>query len=121
VKLYTDTVSAAGLDPKNAQFANGWFWAWYIVAALQDASVMKGGLTRASINIASHSYKSTYPLMVKGVEGDVSGVKDAYPFEAGGMYTYTGATPAATGHFEQSGPLIDNGGKLGNWEKAQKS
>jgi branched-chain amino acid transport system substrate-binding protein len=120
-KLYTDTVTAAGLDAKNAQFANGWFWAWYIVQVLQDASVMKGGLTRASINIASHSYKSTYPLMIKGVEGDVSGVKDAYPFEAGGMYTYTGATPAATGHFERSGPLIDNGGKLGNWEKAQEN
>ncbi|MDQ0381083.1 ABC transporter substrate-binding protein [Amycolatopsis thermophila] len=118
-KLYTDTVSAAGLDPKNAQIANGWFWAWYIVQALQDASTMKGGLNRANINIAVHSYDSTYPLMVEGVKGRVSGVEDAYPFEAGRMYTYTGATPASTGHFEGAGPLIDNGGKLGNWPKAQ--
>ncbi len=118
-QLYTDTVTAAGLDAKNAQIANGWFWAWYIVQALQDASVMKGGLTRANINIAAHSYTSTYPLMIKGVEGSVSGTQDAYPFEAGGMYTYTGATPSKTGHFEQAGPLIDNGGKLGNWEKAK--
>ena len=118
-QLYTDTMTAGGLDPKNAQYANGWFWAWYIVQALQDASVMKGGLTRANINIAAHSYDSTYPLMVKGVVGKVSGVQDAYPFEAGGMYTYTGATPTTTGHFEQAGPLIDNSGKLGNWEKAK--
>jgi branched-chain amino acid transport system substrate-binding protein len=118
-KIYSDTVTAAGLDAANAQIANGWFWAWYIVQALQDASTMKGGLTRANINIAAHSYESTYPLMVKGVEGKVSGVEDAYPFEAGGMYTYTGATASSTGRFEQAGPLIDNGGKLGNWEQAK--
>lgn len=118
-KLYTDTVSAAGLDPNNAQIANGWFWAWYIVQSLQDASTMKGGLTRANINIAVHSYESTYPLMVDGVVGKVSGTEDAYPFEAGGMYTYTGATPQKTGGFEPAGPLIDNSGELGNWEKAQ--
>ncbi|GHF41568.1 branched-chain amino acid transport system substrate-binding protein [Amycolatopsis bartoniae] len=118
-KLYHDTVQAAGLDPANAQTANGWFWAWYIVQVLQDASVMKGGLTRANIAVAAHSYDSTYPLMVQGVKGKVSGVEDAYPFEAGQMFTYTGATPAAPGHFEKAGPLIDNEGKLGNWEKAQ--
>lgn len=120
-KLYTDTVTAAGLDPNNAQIANGWFWAWYIVQVLQDASTMKGGLTRANINIAAHSYESTYPLMVEGVVGKVSGIKDAYPFEAGGMYTYTGATPSTTGGFQQAGPLIDNSGELGNWEQAKDS
>lgn len=117
-KLYSDTLTSEGLDPTNAQYANGWFWGWYIVQVLQDASTMKGGLTRASINIAAHSYDSTYPLMVSGVVGKVSGVQDAYPFEAGGMYTYTGATTSSTGHFDMAGPLIDNNGKLGNWEKA---
>jgi hypothetical protein len=57
--------------------------------------------------------------MIEGVEGKVSGIEDAYPFEAGGMYTYTGATAGTTGHFEPAGPLIDNGGQLGNWEKAK--
>jgi branched-chain amino acid transport system substrate-binding protein len=118
-KVYRDTVKAGGLDPANAQIANGWFWAWYVVQALQDASTMQGGLTRANIDVAAHSYQSTYPLMVKGVEGKVSGVTDAYPFEAGRMYTYTGATRSSTGHFEPAGPLIDNEGKLGNWTKAK--
>lgn len=118
-QLYTTTLQSAGLDPTNAQYANGWFWGWYIVQALQDASTMKGGLTRANINIAAHSYNSTYPLMINGVVGKVSGTQDAYPFEAGQMYTYTGASTTATGHFNPAGPLIDNGGKLGNWEKAQ--
>ena len=119
-KLYTRTVRAAGLDPANAQIANGWFWGWYIVQVLKDASIMKGGLNRANIAVAGHSFTSTYPLMIRGVEGRVSGVKDAYSFETGRMYTYTGATKSATGHFKPSGPLIDNSGKLGNWQKAKQ-
>src|SRR5690606_5356509 len=88
--LYTRTLKAQGLDPNDAQNANGWFWAWYIVQVLKDAQVMRGGLNRANILVASRAYDSTYPLMVRGVRGHMNGVEDAYPFEAGRMYRYTG-------------------------------
>lgn len=57
--------------------------------------------------------------MINGVAGKVSGTQDAYPFEAGRMYTYTGTTTSTTGHFDTAGPLINNDGKLGNWDKAK--
>jgi ABC-type branched-subunit amino acid transport system substrate-binding protein len=109
------TVSAAGQDPNDAQIANGWFWGWYVVQVLKDASVMKGGLNRANITIAAHQYQSQWPLMMPGVKANTRGKLDAYPFESGQMYTYTGASGSNPGTFQKAGPLISNEGGLKNW------
>lgn len=118
--LVDKTLKAQGLDPSNAQYANGWFWGWYVVSILKDASVMKGGLNRATINIATHQYNTQYPLMAKGVRGMVSGTVDAFPFESGQVYKYTGATTKTAGHFVPVGGPISNEGKLGNYSKTQQ-
>lgn len=118
--LMLRTLRGGGLDPENAQFANGWFWGWYVVQTLKDATVMRGGLNRANIMIAARAYDSTYPLMIDGVRGRMNGVEDAYPFEAGRMYRYDGATPNKLGDFVPAGPLIDNEGRLRNWTEFQK-
>jgi branched-chain amino acid transport system substrate-binding protein len=118
-ELYTEVVSAQGLDPNNAQIANGFWWGWYATQILLDAGQLKGGLNRANINIAAHSYDSHYPLELDGVSGKVSGIEDAYPFESGRMYDYDNATPAKTGTFSPDGPLIDNEGALKNWSTIQ--
>lgn len=118
-QLYNKVVTEAGLDPNNAQIANGFWWGWYGTQILLDAGKLKGGLNRANITIAAHSYDSHYPLDLEGVRGKVSGVEDAYPFESGGMYLYDGATPSSTGKFTQDGPLIENEGVLKNWSTIQ--
>lgn len=118
--LVSKKLKEHGLDSHNAQYANGWFWAWYITAILKDASVMKGGLNRATINIASHQYNTRYPLMTEGVKGMVSGVTDAYPFESGQVYKYAGATGKKAGTFAPVGKPIKNEGELGNYTKAQR-
>jgi branched-chain amino acid transport system substrate-binding protein len=114
-KVYTDTVKAAGQNPNDAQVANGWFWGWYVVQVLKDASVMKGGLSRANIVLAAHQYQSQWPLMMAGVKADTRGKVDAYPFESGQMYRYQGASGSNTGSYVKDGPLIKNEGKLKNW------
>ena len=111
----TKTVTAAGQDPNDAQIANGWFWGWYVVQVLKDASVMKGGLSRANIVIAAHQYQSQWPLMMAGVKANTRGKLDAYPFESGQMYTYQGASGSTPGTFQKAGPLISNEGGLKNW------
>jgi branched-chain amino acid transport system substrate-binding protein len=117
--LYTKVLKSQGLDPTNAQYANGWFWGWYIVQVLRDASVLKGGLNRANILIANHSYDSTYPLMVKGVKGQMDGAANDYPFGSGAMYTYADATTSKLGEWVKQGPLLSYVGDLHNWAYVQ--
>lgn len=118
--FYKKTMTSQGLSATDAQLANGWFWGWYVVQVLKDAQVMKGGLTRANILMASWMYNSVYPLMIKGARGHMDGDENAYPFGQGRMYTYTGASTKSTGHFVPAGPLINNAGQLRDWEHAQK-
>ena len=109
------TVAAAGQDPKDAQVANGWFWGWYVVQVLKDASVMKGGLNRANITIAAHQYQSHWPLMMPGINANTRGKLDAYPFESGQIYRYEGASGSTPGHFVKDGKVVSNEGQLKNW------
>ena len=114
-KLAQDTMKAFGQDPTDAQVANGWFWGWYVVQVLKDASIMKGGLNRANITLAAHQYQSQWPLMMPGVKANTRGKLDAYPFEAGQMYRYQGASGNKVGTYVKDGALINNEGLLKNW------
>lgn len=117
-QLYTDTLTEQGLDPTNSQFANGWFWGWYIVATLQNAAQLKGGLNRANILIAAHAIDQVWPLMVSGVTSKVSGVEDAYLFESGQVYAYQTDDPKKVGSFVKQGEFINTEGELKNWPAA---
>jgi branched-chain amino acid transport system substrate-binding protein len=114
-RVYTASVRGQGLNPADAQVANGWFWGWYVVQVLKDASLMKGGLNRANITVATHQYESQWPLMMAGVKAKTRGKLDAFPFEAGQMYRYTGASGNNVGRFVKDGPLVNNEGMLKNW------
>jgi hypothetical protein len=119
VALYTNTLKSQGLDPTHAQYANGWFWRWYIVQVLKDAEQLKGGLNRANIDVAAHSYDSVYLLMIPGAVGKTSGVIEASAFQTGRMYEYTGATTKKLGSFVTAGPLVNEEGILENWTQIQ--
>jgi branched-chain amino acid transport system substrate-binding protein len=119
IALYTKTLKSQGLDPTNAQYANGWWWGWDFVQVLKDAVAMKGGLNRATINIAAHAYTSKWPLLMPGVEGHMDGITNAFPYQEDRVYEYTGATSKATGKFVPAAPLVDNTGKLHNYLYAQ--
>lgn len=121
VDLFNKTLKAQGLDPANAQYANGWWWAWDFVQALEDAARMKGGLNRATLNIAAHSYTSEWPLLMEGVVGELEGVEKAFPYQAGQMFEYTGATSSEVGEFVSAGPLMDYAGELKNYQQAQEA
>lgn len=119
VALYTKVLKSQKLDPSNAQYANGWWWGWDFVQVLEDAAAMKGGLNRANINIAAHSYTSHWPLLMAGVVGHMDGIANAYPYQADRVYEYVGATTTKTGKFVPAGPLVNNSGKLQNFLHAQ--
>ena len=107
--LMTDQLRAGGLDPAEAQYANGWFWGWYIASVLQNASQMRGGLNRANILVASYTVDQEYPMLVSGVTSVTAGNDDAYLFESGQVYSY------ADGGWTKQGQFISNEGKQKNW------
>lgn len=114
-KLYTEQMTAGGLDPKVAQYSNGWFWGWYLVALLQNADAMKGGLNRANIAVAARTITQPYPLLVEGLTSKMNGVEDAYLFEGGQMFRYEGATTKKLGEWKPVGDLINREGKTGDF------
>lgn len=117
VSIYEKTLKEQGLDPANAQYANGWWWGWDFVQVLQDAARMKGGLNRANINIAAHSYTSHWPLLMKGVEGKLEGIEKAFPYQAGRIDEYTGASSSKLGEWKSASPLYDYAGELKNYQQ----
>jgi branched-chain amino acid transport system substrate-binding protein len=120
VSLYEKTLKEQGLEPGNAQYANGWWWGWDFVQVLEDAARMKGGLNRATINIAAHSYTSNWPLLLKGVEGKLEGEEKAFPYQAGYMYEYTGATSSETGEWKAASPIYNYEGEPKNYQEVQE-
>ena len=107
--LMTDTLSAAGLDPAEAQYSNGWFWGWYIAAVLQNASQLRGGLNRANMLVASYTIDQAWPMLISGVTSKTSGNDDAYLFESGQVYSY------ADGGWTKEGEFVSNDGQQKNW------
>jgi branched-chain amino acid transport system substrate-binding protein len=120
VALYEKTLKEQGLEPSNTQYANGWWWAWDFTQVLEDAARMKGGLNRATINIAAHSYTSNWPLLMKGVEGKMEGVEKAFPYQTAGISEYTGATSSETGEWKPAGPLRNHEGEPKNYQEVQE-
>ncbi|MED7931602.1 ABC transporter substrate-binding protein [Nonomuraea sp. LP-02] len=116
-KLYTEEMTKGGLDPHVAQYANGWFWGWYLVAILRDADTMKGGLNRANIAVAARSITQPYPLLVSGLTSKFNGLQDAYLFEGGQMFRYEGATKSKVGAWEPASELLNREGRTGTFTK----
>jgi branched-chain amino acid transport system substrate-binding protein len=116
-ELYAEQMKKDGLDPEVAQYTNGWFWGWYLVAVLRNADAMQGGLNRANIAVAARTISQPYPLLVEGLTSKMNGVEDAYLFEGGQMFRYEGATTSKIGEWKPIGELINREGSTGNFTK----
>jgi branched-chain amino acid transport system substrate-binding protein len=115
VKLFKDTLTAQGLDPKQSTYATGWIFAWFMTEILKEADSYKGGLNRGNIMIAARSITQTNPFLIEGLTSKMDGMKDAYLMEGGQIVKYTVTDPKTLGSFVKAGDLINLEGKLGTY------
>jgi branched-chain amino acid transport system substrate-binding protein len=121
VKLYNETLTAQGLDPKQTTYATGWIFAIYMETILRDAATYKGGLDRGNIMLAARNIHKTNPLLINGLTSITDGTKDAYLTEGGVMVKYTVTDPKALGAFVRDGDLINLEGQLGTYKTVQEA
>ncbi|GAC1315845.1 MAG: hypothetical protein NVSMB16_12860 [Acidimicrobiales bacterium] len=117
VKLFKDTVSAQGLDPKQTTLATGWFYAEMLEKDVERAATLNGGLTRPNMMIAARSLNFTPLFALPGLKAITNGNDDAYISEGGIMkkFTYNGGNPA---YVDADGAkLINLEGQTGNYAK----
>ncbi len=119
VKLYQETLTKQGLDPKQSTYATGWIFAWYMTEILKLASTYEGGLNRANIMLAARAIDAPMPLLLDGLSNTMNGLKDAYLNEGGRVAQYTVTDPKALGTFKGISDVIDNEGKLGTYAAVQ--
>jgi branched-chain amino acid transport system substrate-binding protein len=121
VKLFHETMKAQGLDDTQSTYAQGWWFALTMVHILEEAAKYQGGLDRGNIALAARFIDYNNPLVLDGITQQTNGFKDAYLNEGGQMKVYTVTDPKAFGTFEAAGDLIDNNGKLGNYDDFLKA
>ena len=107
-KFARDQLTAGGIDwKKEVTTLTGTAWAWDIDQALEVASAMEGGLTRANFIVALRAMDMTNPSLIDGAKWNMNGNKDAYLTEAAQLVKYDSAKQAAT----PVGPVIELSGK----------
>jgi branched-chain amino acid transport system substrate-binding protein len=117
VKLFKETATAQGLDPKQSTYATGWIFAWYMTEILKEAATYEGGLNRANIMLAARGIEKTVPLALPGLTTKMNGTTDAYLIEGGRIAQYKVADPKATGTFVKVTDVISKDGALGTYTK----
>jgi ABC-type branched-subunit amino acid transport system substrate-binding protein len=121
VKLFHETVKAQGLDDTQSTIAQGWWFALTMVNILEEAAKYQGGIDRGNIALAARFIDYNNPFVFDGIRQQTNGFKDAYLNEGGQMGKYTITDPKQLGSFQPDGDLIDNNGKLGNFDDFQKA
>ena len=119
IKLYHDTLTAQGLDPKVSTYATGWIFAWYMVDILKNAATYEGGLDRGNIMLAARNIHESSPFLIDGLTGITDGTKDAYLTEGGHMVQYKVTDKTQLGTYEVAGDLINLEGVLGTYKTVQ--
>jgi ABC-type branched-subunit amino acid transport system substrate-binding protein len=115
VKLFHETATAQGLDDKQTTYATGWVFAMFMEAILREAATYEGGLDRGNIALAARHITFQNPFAFDGIRMGTNFAEDAYLFEGGRMMQYT-SEPGSLGTFEPAGEIIDNNGKIGNYD-----
>jgi branched-chain amino acid transport system substrate-binding protein len=118
VKLFHETAKAQGLDDKQTTYATGWIFAMFMEAIVKEAATYEGGVNRGNIAVAARNITFQNPFALDGIKMETNFAKDAYLFEGGQMAKYTIDPNDKTklGSFVKEGELIDNNGKLGNYD-----
>jgi branched-chain amino acid transport system substrate-binding protein len=118
VKLFHETAKAQGLDDKQTTYATGWIFAMFMEAIVKEAATYEGGINRGNIAVAARHITFQNPFGLDGIRQGTDFAADAYLFEGGQMakYTIDPADPAKLGSFVKDGDLIDNNGKIGNYD-----
>jgi branched-chain amino acid transport system substrate-binding protein len=115
VKLFHETAKAQGLDDKQTTYATGWVFAMFMEAIVKEAATYEGGVNRGNLAVAARHITFQNPFAFDGIKMETNFAKDAYLFEGGRMMKYE-STPGSLGSFVPDGDIIDNNGKLGNYD-----
>jgi branched-chain amino acid transport system substrate-binding protein len=115
VKLFHETAKAQGLDDKQTTYATGWVFAMFMEAIVKEAATYEGGVDRGNLAVAARHITFQNPFAFDGIQQGTDFAKDAYLFEGGRMMKYE-STAGALGSFVPDGDIIDNNGKLGNYD-----
>jgi hypothetical protein len=121
VKLYNQTLTSQGLDPKLSTYFTGWTYAWFTVEALKLANTYKGGLDRGNIMLATRNLDTVFPMALDGLTAKTNGLKDAYITEGGQMEQYTVTDPKAIGTLVKVGDLVNLEGQLGTYATVEQA
>jgi ABC-type branched-subunit amino acid transport system substrate-binding protein len=99
VKLFRDTVTAQGIDPKVTPWStvqSGWTFAEYFVKTMEKAATYNGGINRPNIMLAARDLDFVGQFALPGITTKSNGLQDAYMIEGGMMkkYTWNAGKPA---------------------------
>ena len=88
-----------------------------MVEILKQAATYEGGLDRGNIMLAARHIDDQNPLLLDGITPEHGLRQGRLPASrAVEMVKYTVTDPAALGSFTPAGDLIDNNGKIGNYD-----
>ncbi|MFT3852958.1 MAG: ABC transporter substrate-binding protein [Ilumatobacteraceae bacterium] len=121
VKLYDETTTAQGLDPKLTTYFTGWTYAWFTVETLKLAATYEGGLDRGNIMLAARNLDLVWPLAFEGLTARTDGMKDAYVTEGGRMVQYKVTDPKQLGTLEPAGDVVNLEGQLGTYATVESA
>jgi hypothetical protein len=119
VKLFKETATAQGIDPKQTTYATGWIFAWFFAEIVKEAATYEGGVNRANLTLAAHGIDKTMPFSLPGLTNTMKGLEDAYLTEGGRVAQYKITDPKALGGFVQVSEVINKDGFLQTYSKFQ--
>jgi len=114
VELAKQIITDAGEDPGNAQYGNGFNFAWPMVESLRAADEMPGGLSRTNLMLAVRSLDTVNPMILDGVRYHLDGVADGHVVEGGQFVRYTIPEGEETGSHVPFGDVFDVDGTTPN-------
>ena len=104
-------LTSAGIDPKaSGNYVLGFEYSFPLIQALRIAGELDGGVTRSNVILALRAMDMTHPMLLDGINFNMSGNEDAYFIEGSEISQYESARQ----QWIQQGPIIDLSGKSQN-------
>ena len=104
-------LTSAGIDPKaSGNYVLGFEYSFPLIQALRIAGELDGGVTRSNVILALRAMDMTHPMLLDGINFNMSGNADAYLIEGSEISQYESARQ----QWIQQGPIIDLSGKSQN-------
>src|SRR5690606_40992849 len=111
VQWARQALTDAGIDHRSsATFGSGFVYAYPLVQALRIAGELEGGVTRTNLILALRTMDMTHPMLLPGIEFNLSGNADAYFIEGSDISQYDSEGQ----QWVQQGPVIDLSGESQN-------